>query len=1176
MENLLPKRFKVIIVAGALLVLLALVYSLGPAAPDGPDNDQVYRPVLKHIHQAEKSLQKKNHAFQKRAESVFAQYRANTLQHSRMLPKEALITEKNGVIDAYYGEIYYFKFRGMPVGRWAFILKNKDLYYTRKMAEHVYYFRFFCHLETNEFLQPMKHTFFASELKHSNEPLPGYKNNYQYDDAREMFFYDHLLDHSNRQLLLHLKFSVGDIEAYNKKNRQILAFAVIALVFLAGIWIFYKIKPHLSRMLWLALLADLFLLLPLWGEKNLYIKVMGFTLDSIYHVLIIIAFSASLLYFYRKKFKIRFLSYILFNVFLVIIIKIGDIVLKGVDFNYLDFSLNYLLLVTVLLLLHIIPLLFIRGIAQEFYYEMETARQKIRTGVLFIIIQALAAAGLCITLDIAAVPVFLLSIVCFVLLFFKRTLLSRLVVIFLLAASVYNLIYDYSASEKKDFIENNLKNIFLNQGNYAKLIAREIIHEINFRSRGDYYQFFMENASETLENIWKKTIASRENIASGIFVVSRENQLINHFAFQVPFIQLNAATIFPFWAMEETTAELNGGEISQAVGYIGIYRGWDYLGYIAVQVMNSPEFLLRYEEKVNIFTMDKKINGRDFSYVKLNAQDQIVENPSNINLENISGILRHDDRWIEFEAMEMDFTGYLFRYGGNPVIIFFPRGTAVKHFSEVIKIFLFFCLLLLLRYIRRLETIHWRSIYYSFSIRVFSFLILISLLTAIVFSVFFINFSARSSEQKVMRMVYENGRIAQNIGYNLIKRKSGFSQEQLLAISRILSSDVSVYENGSLVDTSNYRKVIESRIPEYLHSHILNLLNRKNQKFVLFEDEKAFYLFYKIYDYVFMVEFSNKWEKLLSEVRYYADFIITIFFVLVIVGFSAAFFFRNEIISPIEGLNKGMAEVERGNLPILKHIPSEIEIKRLYMGFNSMIEGIREQKRNISEISRMKTIIRFGRRVAHEVKNPLTPIQLSAEQILRALEDKNPNYEEIIKQSVNYIIDETDHLRKVSYGFLDLSRMDEIAPEAFDLVDLAREEMFNVRQIYSHIDFSIDTGEHDTVPVKLDKIKLKQVLKNLINNSIEAIGDKKGEIRVVMVKRGDRVTVEVIDNGSGMDESQFARAFDVDYSTKEIGTGLGLFIVKRIVELHKGSIDIRPGKNKGTRVILDLPGDVTA
>jgi len=231
----------------------------------------------------------------------------------------------------------------------------------------------------------------------------------------------------------------------------------------------------------------------------------------------------------------------------------------------------------------------------------------------------------------------------------------------------------------------------------------------------------------------------------------------------------------------------------------------------------------------------------------------------------------------------------------------------------------------------------------------------------------------------------------------------------------------------------------------------------------------------------------------------------------------------------------------------------------------------------------MKTIIKLGRRVAHEVKNPLTPIKLSAEQILLSLKDKNPDYEDIIKQAVKYIIDETEHLKKVSYGFLDLSRLEELNLESFDLLHMLRNEVFNYKQIYTHIRFELFVDDVPVVSkdddaggcrVVLDRFKIKQVLNNLINNSIEGIGERKGEIRVSLrcgEERGGRVLIEVVDDGAGMDEEGMDFIYNFDYSTKEIGSGLGLFIVKRIIELHKGTIEIESEKDRGTRVILDLP-----
>ena len=1178
MENLLSQRLKnLIFIALVGVVFIAYLVFI---KPPGLDRQSVYRFALKSINAVEKELEHQVLDYQDRASQVFQEYRSQTLSHSRLKPGEALIIEEKGVIKDYFGEIYHFKFPLPEPGGWGFIEHSERVYFVEKMANHVFYARYFCDLENNLLLEPMTQAFAFSEIKYSKIPLPAHENKYIYDNINNRFFYYHLLMPANGQFILHLKFSRQDIENYYEKREKLFFHSVIGLFLLLGMSYFYKRKIIISQLLWLAFLVNLFFFLPLLGGGDLYLKlkVMGTTLNfpSLYQVLVILLFLLSILYFLKERITNPIVSYILFNVFLVIAAKVCDGIFKGVQFNYQDFSLNHAVLIVVTFLIHVFPLFFIGRAAGELFKESKTRGQKIVKGGIFLLVQTLVILLISLQFKAPLLNIFILSAIAFILLSMKPGVLVRAAVIFLLAISIYHLIAHHSLKEKKEFIESNLKNIFLNQSNYAKFIAREIVHEINLSS-SDFYEFFQGDTSAKLETIWRRTIASRENIASGIFVVSKEDEVLSYFSYQIPFLKVKTRNIFPFWAMENTTAEVFGREIPLAAAYISIFKEWENLGRIFVLVYNSPELLLRYQDKMNIFTIDNKIDGSDFSYIKLNAANQIVENPSNINLENITGILAHSGQWVRFKAMDIVFTGYIFRQNENAFIIFFPGDTFFKNLSEVTKIFLMLSLLVLLFYAKDLEKIQWRTIYYSFSIRVFAILILISFITAIVFSVFFINFSTRTSKQKAMRMVYENGRTAQNIAYDLFEDSGEFSHDLLFTMSNILNGDVSVYQHVGLVESSNFRKIINSQIPLYLHSNILSLLNEKNQKFVLLEDKKSFHLFFKIYDYIFMVELSNQWEKSLLEERYYTDFVITLFFILIIIGFVTAFFFRNKIISPIDGLNKGMAEVERGSLHKLEQIPAETEIKSLYMGFNSMIEGIREQKKTISAMSRMKTIIRLGRRVAHEVKNPLTPIKLSAEQILKALDDKNPNYEEIIKQSINYIIDETEHLKRVSYGFLDLSRLDEINPEEFDLVDLTREELFNVTQIYSQIDFSFFAvsggGEVKTMKVTLDKTKIKQVLKNLIANSIEAIGEKKGEIRINLGKNGQdkRVTIEVADNGGGMDKTEIERAFEEDYSTRDIGTGLGLFIVKRIVELHKGSIEILSEENKGTRVILDLP-----
>ncbi len=290
---------------------------------------------------------------------------------------------------------------------------------------------------------------------------------------------------------------------------------------------------------------------------------------------------------------------------------------------------------------------------------------------------------------------------------------------------------------------------------------------------------------------------------------------------------------------------------------------------------------------------------------------------------------------------------------------------------------------------------------------------------------------------------------------------------------------------------------LQGRIPIYLRTSVGKDLERENP-FVLEKKGQSLALYFlaPLYlqvppAYIFAIEFSSNAADLARARDDYIDFITTLFFILIAFGLAAAIFSRNRILAPIHQLNQGMREVEKGNLQPLSAVPSEIELRSLYLGFNAMIEGIREQRENISELARMKTMIQLGRRVAHEVKNPLTPIKLSAEQIQRSLDDKSKNYEETVRRAVRFIIEETEHLRKVSYGFLDLSKLDELHAEAVDLADLVRQEVEVMGSLFPRMRFDLELPVHPLSAV-IDRLKIKQALRNLLNNAVEALAGFNG------------------------------------------------------------------------------------
>ena len=837
------------------------------------------------------------------------------------------------------------------------------------------------------------------------------------------------------------------------------------------------------------------------------------------------------------------------------------------DFPFAEFTFNldYLGLLALLIGLHFSPLLAAGKFLGPVSWRLVWPIILLQAGLLIFYARFLSFALFSLSLLALLFIVFLLC---------QRRFWPRILLLLLLALSISHWLVNYSRLEKQEFISTNLKNIFASQDHYAKLVAREIVYEINSQ-KGQFYSLFKEDSRNELANIWKNTLAAREAIASGLYVVSKDGQLIHSFSYQIPYIDINKKDIFPFWHVEAVDADLFGKKISLAVATINVFEKERYLGYIMVQVLNSAELILRSQGQKSIFDLDRKITAVGMSYLKVDGSGGIIENPANINVENLTVLLKTADSWLTFRAMGVVYKGYVFKSNDGTIIIFYPKNTFFKTFSEFIKILLSILLLAVLFYFRQLKKFHWRLVFQSFSLKVFVILVLLSMLTAAVFSVFSLNFNSLALETQLQRAVYSRGRSALNIINNLLAESGEITQNHLFLLGKILENDISVYENGVLLYASNHRKIIQSQLPIYLDSGIRAALQQNNQQFFLQKMGNLLGLYFKTSNnYIFNIEFASNSANLIRSRKYYIDFLITVFFILIVIGMMAAFYFRNKILAPIHLLNRGMAEVQQGLLQPLQNMPAEIELRELVQGFNSMLEGIKEQKKNVSEIARMKTLVELGRRVAHEVKNPLTPIKLSAEQILRSLQDQGSDPKPVITKAVRYIIEETEHLQRVAYGFLNLSKLDELQAAPFMLNDLIEEEISPLRPIYPHIQFTIQTAP-PTIAVVADRLKIKQVIANVLNNSLEAIGGNPGQVELKVQEQGAMILLAISDNGVGISKEGLAMMRSENYSSKDLGTGLGLVIARRFLELHRGGLEIESRPQEGTTIFMRFEKDVT-
>jgi len=224
----------------------------------------------------------------------------------------------------------------------------------------------------------------------------------------------------------------------------------------------------------------------------------------------------------------------------------------------------------------------------------------------------------------------------------------------------------------------------------------------------------------------------------------------------------------------------------------------------------------------------------------------------------------------------------------------------------------------------------------------------------------------------------------------------------------------------------------------------------------------------------------------------------------------------------------------------------------------------------IQKVQRMEAWREVARRIAHEIKNPLTPIQLSAERLRKRYAKLLEGNGAILDKCTSTIIKQVEELKNLVNEFSQFARLPAAELTPNDLNEVVKEALFLFKEGHRGINFQFQREE--LPPLELDRDQIKRALINLLDNAVAAV-EEKGEIKISTVYNSSSgiVQLEVADDGCGLAPEVRARVFEPYFSTKKDGTGLGLAIVSAIVADHRGYIRVRPNEPKGTRFIIELP-----
>ncbi|MDC6366340.1 MULTISPECIES: sensor histidine kinase [Flavobacteriaceae] len=243
------------------------------------------------------------------------------------------------------------------------------------------------------------------------------------------------------------------------------------------------------------------------------------------------------------------------------------------------------------------------------------------------------------------------------------------------------------------------------------------------------------------------------------------------------------------------------------------------------------------------------------------------------------------------------------------------------------------------------------------------------------------------------------------------------------------------------------------------------------------------------------------------------------------------------------------------------------EIGNLVGSYNRMIDELEESAAKLARGEREQAWREMARQVAHEIKNPLTPLRLTVQSFERKFDPQDPNAQSKLKEFSKSLIQQIDTMSNIAGAFSSFAKMPAQQNETLNVVNIVKLALEIFNEDYIHF-----IAEEEEIIAKLDRTQLIRVITNLVKNAIQAIPEiESPRILVAVASEGDKVKISVADNGIGISDELKHKIFEPKFTTKSSGMGLGLGMVKNIVENYQGTIDFTSQLGKGTVFTVKFP-----
>ena len=475
----------------------------------------------------------------------------------------------------------------------------------------------------------------------------------------------------------------------------------------------------------------------------------------------------------------------------------------------------------------------------------------------------------------------------------------------------------------------------------------------------------------------------------------------------------------------------------------------------------------------------------------------------------------------------------------------------------------------------------------SLRIRIFISMILIVILASVlIFTVTIYQYDEQNKEYNIDRFERKEQNLKTRISKDLqntsfpVKTENlkSIFQTLIFEISEIHKFEITLYDlDGKLIRTSIPYSFKDSIPKDLDNAKVKELADHPDRRVFKVEDEEdASYETSLTYlndlvdkqTAILKLEFRQDKSDQERELREFLSRLSVVYFFMFLLAISLAYFLSSYITRSIKTITSKMHQTRlyhRNEKIILEDSSSELNV--LVEAYNNMIDQLEESAVKLAQSEREQAWREMAKQVAHEIKNPLTPMRLSVQSFERRFDPKDPKINEKVREYSETLIQQIDVMSSIASAFSDFAKMPKQKKEKIEVIGVVKMalDIFNESYISYH-------PKEEELFGNLDKTQLIRIVTNLITNATQAVDKEenpKVEVRVSSLE--DKIVIEVEDNGKGIEEDVKHLIFEPKFTTKSSGMGLGLPMIKNIIEAYQGSISFASAEGIGTTFKVILP-----